>query len=75
MESNKPKPQGKNRGCLIFIGVYLLCLIAMYFTTLPPEETKDFTDRVAKEFSIAGIVKTNSSQSQKYTAFSLESLN
>jgi hypothetical protein len=74
-ESNSPKSQPKTPGCLIFIVVYLLCLIGMYFTTNQPEETKDFTGRVAREFSIAGIIKTDSPQSRKYKVFSLEALN
>ena len=74
-ESNSLKSQRKTSGCLIFIVVYLLCLIGMYFTTIQPEETKDFTGRVAREFSIAGFVKTKSPQNRGYKVFNLEVLN
>ena len=73
-ESNSPKSQPKTSGCLVFIVVYLLCLVGMYFTTIEPEETKDFTGRVAKEFSVAGFVKTKSPQNREYKVFSLEAL-
>ena len=73
-ESNSAKSQTKPSGCLIFIVAYVLCLIGMYFTTLPPEETKDFTGRVAKEFSVVGIEEMSSLQSREYMVFSLESL-
>ena len=75
MESNSPKSKPKTSGCLIFIVVYLLCLIGMYFTTIQPEETEDFTGRVAREFSIAGFVKTKSPQNREYRVFNLEALN
>ncbi|MFC1815547.1 hypothetical protein ACFL0M_06275 [Thermodesulfobacteriota bacterium] len=73
-ESNSPKSQPKTSGCLIFIVIYLLCLIGMYFATTQSEETKDITGRVAKEFSIAGFVKTQSPQNPEYKVFSLETL-
>ena len=74
MESNSPKSQPKTVGCLVFIVVYLLCLTGMYFNTIPPEETKDFSGRVAERFFIAGVVKMNSQQNQEYMVFSLKAL-
>ena len=73
-ESNRPKSQPKTYGCLTFIVIYLLCLIGMYFATIPSEETKDFTGRVVREFSIVGFVKTQSPQNPEYKVFSLEDL-
>ena len=64
----------KASGCLVFIVIYTLCLIGMYFATIPPEETKDFTGRTAREFTIAGFVKSNSNQEPEYKVFNLDNL-
>jgi hypothetical protein len=73
-ESNSPKARPKTSGCLVFIVVYLLCLIGNYFATISPEETKDFTGRIAREFSIAVFAKVNSPQNPEYKVFNLEAL-
>ncbi len=75
MIAGSKKSRKKTSGCLVFIVIYLFCLTVIFITSKNPEETKNFTGPLAKDFYIAAIVKTESGQTQEYKAFNLEYLN
>jgi len=65
----------KSSGCMSFIVIYGLCLIGIYFAGTPPEETKEFTGRTAREFTVAGVMTGNLNEGVTYRVFNLEYLN
>ncbi len=69
------KSRKKASGCLIFIVIYSLCLAAIFITSKNPEETKNFSGSLAKDFYVAAIVKKEPGQVPEYKAFNLEYLN
>ena len=58
---------------LIFLAVYGLSLVVGYLASTPTE-TEDFTDRTAREFSIAAV-STDDSGEVTYRSLNLEILN